>query len=168
MKNIQRHKVVTLRRESYSEENNYTFYPQSLFIQGYRIDDQTFFQGDEDSGSFSGQDWITIYSSTPMPSVIFPEDPSDKNTTAIRSDYVYWQDKYYKILQEQDFARMGNKTHFLRYAQWKQTDPDAAEFPKEPPAFYEEYTPFIEAVGMVSMAVELSLKPLCSKIDECK
>lgn len=154
MRNLQRHKVVVARQEGVSE-SDITYYNVDMFVQAPRLDDTAV-----TSSTSSGTrllDWIKTYCA-----LDFPKTQIVNGT--IRRDAIYWEGKWFRVLEKSDFVKMGNKTYYERFSQWA-SDFDASIYSTPPPAFETEYTPFLDAVGQTTMAVEMVYLPLINELE---
>lgn len=154
MRNLQRHRVVVGRQESVSEAD-VTYYSVDMFVQAPRLNDTTIIQGA--TGGTSLYDWIKTYCATDFPKTQIIND-------TIRRDWVYWEGKWYRPLEQSNMVKMGNKTYFERYCFYS-SSVDTSVLTTPPPTFDTEYYPFLDAVGQTTMAVEMAYLPLINKLE---
>lgn len=97
------------------------------------------------------QTWVEHFNSQPM------------------EDYVYWKGDYYATYGTADWMHMGRSGYRHLICMYNSYDDQAALFPQgnEVPDFQEGYDDFINAVGKVSLTINLALCPFANNIMEC-
>lgn len=102
-------------------------------------------------------DWIKTYCSENYPK-------TEIINGTIRRDKIYWKGRWYTEHKQSNFLGMGGSSYYEGYCV-NSSDVDYSMYQTPPPQFNTEYTAFQDAVGQLTMVVEMAYLPLINKLE---